>query len=477
MFNIDNLSAWFRQAPYLVFWVAVFCATAAIALIVQLIVLPYLLPGLHAGNGLLVGGDWVSFHDIASKLAEKINAQGWQAWTLRPTVELTAGPAGQSTAGIAAAIYALTVSEPYVLIPLNAALHATASVTLMRIAQYLTSDDFAAMCAALPFVLFPSAMTWYTQIHKDGFYFAGAFLCLYGWILLARLPTWQSGWRPVLAGLAWLVAGVALMGLVRTYSFQVMQGVGFVFATGLTMLFIVRGAKKQLPWKTCAAAIAILFLVPLLLRLAPVDPKLRSEVPEAASTTGLTVGGRGIAEMLVKDHWRASGWLPNSIEKNFLWLAVQREGYILREPGMQQNQKAGSMIDGEVRLSSVADFVAYLPRAAQIGFLAPFPIHWIAQGASPGGSLMRRLTGVEMIGVYCALLFLPYALWRWRRKVEMWLPVVFGTMMVLVYAFSTPNLGSLYRQRYGFLMLLVGVGLIGCLNALKLRASRQQDKR
>lgn len=90
---------------------------------------------------------------------------------------------------------------------------------------------------------------------------------------------------------------------------------------------------------------------------------------------------------------------------------------------------------------------------------------------------MRRLTGVEMIGVYCALLFLPYALWRWRRKVEMWLPVVFGTMMVLVYAFSTPNLGSLYRQRYGFLMLLVGVGLIGCLNALKLRASRQQDKR
>ncbi len=469
MFNIDNLRAWFQQAPYLVFWVAVFCTTSAIALTVQLIVLPYLLPGLHAGNGLLVSGDWVSFHDIASRLAEKINAQGWHAWTLRP--------AGQSTAGIAAAIYALTVSEPYVLIPLNAVLHATAGVTLMRIARYPTGDDFTAMCAALSFVLFPSAMTWYAQIHKEGFYFAGAFLCLYGWILLARLPTWQSGWRTVLTGLAWIGAGVTLMGLVRTYSFQVMQGVGFVFATGLTMLFIVRGAKKQLPWKTCAAAIAILFLVPLLLRLAPVDPKLSSEVPEAASTTGLTVDSHGIGEMLVRNHWRASGWLPNLIENNFLWLAVQREGYILREPGLEQNQKAGSMIDREVRLSSVADFVAYLPRAAQIGFLAPFPIHWIAPGARPGGSLMRQMAGAEMIGVYCALLFLPYAMWHWRGKVEMWLPVMFSTMLVLVYAFSTPNLGSLHRQRYGFLMLLVGVGLAGCLNALKLRAFRQADWR
>ncbi|MDO9372323.1 MAG: hypothetical protein Q7U07_07005 [Gammaproteobacteria bacterium] len=473
MVNIDNLRVWFQQAPYRVFWAAVFCTTSAIALTVQLIVLPYLLPGLHAGNGLLVGGDWVTFHEVASRLAEKINAQGWQAWTLRPTAELTAGPEGQSTAGIAAAIYAITVSKPYVLIPLNAALHATAAVTLMRIARYLTGDDFTAMCAALPFVLFPSAMTWYAQIHKDGFYFAGAFLCLYGWMLLARLPTWQSGWRTVLAGLAWIGAGVALMGLVRTYSFQVVQGVGFVFATGLSMLFIVRGVKKQLPWKTCTAAIAVLFLVPLLLRLAPVDTKLSYKVPEATSTTGLTVDSHG--EALVRDHWRASGWLPNLIENKFLWLAVQRDGYILREPDMEQHQKAGSMIDRDVRLFSVSDFVVYLPRAAQIGLLAPFPIHWITPGASTAGSLMRQLAGVEMIGVYCALLFLPYAMWHWRGKVEMWLPVVFGTMLVLVYAFSTPNLGSLHRQRYGFLMLLVGVGLAGCLSALKLRASRQAD--
>ena len=477
-FSIDSLYAWFRQSPYLVFWIAVFCATVTMALFVQLVMLPHLFSELHAGNGLLIGGDWVGFHKIAVELAEKIHTQGWSAWELRPH--------NHPPAGIAAAIYTLTVPEPYVLIPINATLHATTGVVLMRIFRYLTDSDSAALCAALPFVVYPSTMAWYAQIHKDGFYFAGTFLCLYGWILLARVPTWQLSWRPVLAGLIWLGAGVALMGLVRPHSFQVMQGMGFILAMGLTMLFIVRGVKKQLPWKNCAAAVVILFLVPLLLRLSPVDPKLSAKVPETAptgeSTGSLYTSSRqilspGTCESFgpssfdgasVKDCWRSSNWLPSLIENNFLWLAIQRENYLY-------NQKAGSIIDRDVQLSSVQDFVTYLPRAVQIGFLSPFPIHWIAQGASPGGSIMRRLAGAEMIGVYCALLFLPYALWRWRNRVEMWLPVVFGTILILVYTFATPNLGTLYRQRYGFLMLLVGIGVAGCLNLLKQRASKQTN--
>lgn len=475
-FSIDSLYAWFRRSPYLVFWISVFCATALMALFVQLVMLPHLFPELHAGSGLLIGGDWVGFHMIAVELAEKVHAQGWSAWELRPH--------NHPPAGIAAAIYTLTVPEPYVLIPLNATLHATTGVVLMRIFRYLTNSDFIALCAALPFVAYPSTMAWYAQIHKDGFYFAGTFLCLYGWILLARVPTWQLGWRPVLAGLAWLGAGVALMGLVRPHSFQVMQGMGFILAMGLTMLFIVRGVKKKLPWKSCAAAIVILFLVPLLLRLAPIDPKLSSEVPATTfineSAENLYPPNRqtlSLAEASVKDCWRPSNWLPNLVENNFLWLAIQRDKYILREPGLDKNQKAGSMIDINVHLSSAQDFITYLPRAVQIGLFAPFPIHWIAQGASPGGSMMRRLAGAEMIGVYCALLFLPYALWRWRNRVEMWLPVAFGTILILVYTFATPNLGSLYRQRYGFLMLLVGIGVAGCFNLLKQRASRQTNKR
>ncbi len=452
--NLSNLKKRFDlrfiRQPLLSAWLLFFVFAAVVALSLQWVVLPFLLPEIHAGNGLLAGGDWVGFHKIAMELAEKIHVQGWSAWELRPY--------GHSPAGIAAAIYALTVSEPYVLIPLYAALHATAGVALMRIFQFLTDDDFAAMCAALPFVLFPSAMAWYAQIGKDGFYFAGAFLCLYGWILLARLPTWQSGWRQVAAGLAWLGIGIALMGLVRTYSFQVMQGMGFIFAMGLSVLFIVRGAKGQLRWKTCAAAIAILLLIPLLLRFAPIETRGSAELPRPDAPLA---ANHWHGDTFAREVWRPSGWLPRLVENNFLKIAVLREGY-LSTPGYL---KAGSMIDRDVRMSSATDLIAYLPRAAQIGFLAPFPSHWIAPGHSPGGSLMRWVAGAEMIVVYCALLFLPYAVWHWRRKVEMWLPVVFGTVLVLTYAISTPNIGSLYRLRYGFLMLLVALGIMGGIAA------------
>ena len=75
---------------------------------------------------------------------------GWDEWMLRPQ--------GQAPAGIAAAIYTLTVTEPWTVIPLNAAVHATAAVVLIGIIQRLTSRWQYAMLATLPFILYPSAI-------------------------------------------------------------------------------------------------------------------------------------------------------------------------------------------------------------------------------------------------------------------------------------------------------------------------------
>lgn len=399
-------------------------------------------PELHAGNGLLLGGDWVGFHKIALDLAARIKESGWSVWELRPY--------GHSPAGIAAAVYALTVPEPFAMIPLNAALHATAGVTLMRVATFLTEDARGAMWASVPFVIFPSAMTWYSQLEKDGFYFAGAFLCLYGWIQLSRLATWRSSWRPVAAALAWFGAGLILMGLVRVYSFQLIQTIGYLFAIGLAVLFVVRAIKRRISWNRCCAAISLLFAIPLLLTSAP-----REVRGSAAVQQGQFVDHNWHGDAFSRDEWRRSEWLPVWIENKFLQIAVLREGY-LTTPGYKD---AGSMIDTDVHLTSATDVVRYLPRAVQIGLLSPFPADWTNAGKSLGGSIMRRIAGLETVLVYCALAFFPSALWRWRFKVEMWLSILYGLVLTVLYAYSTPNLGSLYRQRYGFLMLLVSVGI------------------
>ena len=443
---------WMKAArrPLLSAWLLFFVFAVAMALLLQLVVLPFWFTELHAGNGLLVGGDWVGFHVIAVDLSQKILSQGWSVWELSPQ--------GHPPAGIAAALYALTVPQPYVLIPLNAALHATGGIALMAIVRLLSPTDRGAFCAALPFVLFPSGMAWYAQLHKDGFYFTGAFLCLYGWIVLARLQTWQSGWRSVFAGLIWLGLGLGLMGSVRVYAFQLMQGVGVLFTLGLAALFAVRGAKGLLPWKKCVMSVLILCLIPILLQFSPTSVRGSTALPDSGTgVPRLSWHGSEFA----KDRWKPTADLPRFVENSFLRIAVLRSGYF-STPGYRES---GSMVDRDIELLSVRDFLTYLPRALQLGFFAPFPSDWLEPAKSVGGNVMRKVAGVEMTIVYLAITFLPYALWCFRFRVEVWVAFAFGVVVLLLYSYATPNIGSLYRLRFGFLMLLVALGVAGAFGA------------
>ncbi len=72
---------------------------------------------------------------------------------------------------------------------------------------------------------------------------------------------------------------------------------------------------------------------------------------------------------------------------------------------------------------------------------------------------------MEMVFVYAALFFLPYALWRWRGQIETWLIFSFCGILLLLYTYITPNIGSLYRSRHGFLMLLLAFCIAGAIAA------------
>jgi hypothetical protein len=152
--------------------------------------------------------------------------------------------------------------------------------------------------------------------------------------------------------------------------------------------------------------------------------------------------------------WHRTTILPESIDRIFFRLGVARYGWI-----GSSYQGAGSMIDFNVIFKNAIEMIEYLPRAMEIGLLAPFPAQWVAPGNSPGGTMMRRVTGVEMTLLYPMLLLgLPLAIWRWRYRVEFWMIAAFCLTLILLYAYSIPNVGSLYRLRYGFLMTLAGIG-------------------
>ncbi|HEV2594200.1 MAG TPA: hypothetical protein VGU01_03260, partial [Sphingomicrobium sp.] len=49
-----------RGSGWVLFGTLVFATT--VGLLVQWVILPALLPSLHAGHGLQAGGDWIGFH-------------------------------------------------------------------------------------------------------------------------------------------------------------------------------------------------------------------------------------------------------------------------------------------------------------------------------------------------------------------------------------------------------------------------------
>jgi hypothetical protein len=439
---------------------AFFLYPAAAALFVQLILLPLLFPQWHAGEGLLAGGDWYGFHQIAVSLAEKIHAQGWSAWELRPQ--------GQAPCGVAAIFYVLFLPHPWVLIPLYAGLHATAAFVLFKIILRMTGNRALAFIAVLPFWLYPSAMLWYSQIHKDGYFIIGALLFLYGWMLLASNQTWERNWWPKARAMVWVFLGAGLVWVVRPYGVQMMQGVAAAIAVVLTIVFLSRLARRHWQWERALLAITMTWVI-----LAAITPLTKggiyAEVPTTtaeAPTTSAEAPTTSIEvpttlsvpnQPATTSQWQRSGW-PDFIENIAYTLALVREESRLSYP------EAASNVDVQVSFHSIRQMLAYVPRAAQIAFLSPFPNQWFGQGSLPANTVMRRVSAVEMLGVYLGLALLPLGLWRWRSKAETWLLFVFCAAMILIYALVIANVGWLYRVRYGFIMTLVAVGIAAGLS-------------
>jgi hypothetical protein len=441
--------------PMLLLWFAFFLYAALVAAIVQLVMLPKVFPSWHAGDGLLVANDSIWFHALAENLSQRIQVEGWSVWELRPM--------SWATAGIAAAVYAVTVPKPWVIIPINAALYATAGLALLWIMRNFVPAWRQALWCVLPFLLYPSAALWYTQLLKDGYSIAGAFTFLVGWILLSRASTWEGGFWPPFRAVALAMFGALLAWIVRPYVVQMMQGMAILLAILLTCAFVIqrKRARITLP-RTLLACVVVWMVVFMVTPLtkggiseeAPISSESASESASELANGGLT--------------WQYTNWLPSFVEDRFFSLALVREGFTKGFPHARSN------IDVNVSFHNARDVLAYVPRAVEIGLLAPFPNQWLGKGYVEATTAMRRVSAGEMIGIYIALLFLPYAIWSWRRQIETWIVAIFCFGMMIIYALVTANIGTLYRTRYGFLMLLVALGVAGLSKAIE--AIRQRGR-
>jgi hypothetical protein len=442
--------SWILQPKHL--WVFVFVYTILIGLFVQFIALPHIFPSLHAGDGLIKGLDGTKFHRIALDLANSIKQNGWGQWELMPDKQLVSG--------IAAIFYVLIYPEPWTVLPVNALLNATAALCFYLIFLKITANKPLSLVATLPFLFFPSNLLWNAQFHNENYAVPGVILVLYGW---AAILDQDKDHRKIIPkenilAICAIAFGTMLIGLVRE---EILSGFVWVFVAAVIVLIVISFIRRKSALRFVVPILtALLLMLVVNFALLGTGPDLTlalqpSTTQPSTTTTSESAASSSSTSTRTRNEWKETPGIPAVVDAQFKKIAKFRSKFI------RAWDYAGSNIDSEVTFHNALDMIRYIPRAAEIGFLSPFPNLWFSEGEKETGRLTRFVSAFEMILVYVILLGVPVFLWRAQKKYAIWVILFVCTLMLITYAMTIPNVGSLYRFRYPYLMPIVGFGLAG----------------
>jgi hypothetical protein len=263
---------------------------------------------------------------------------------------------------------------------------------------------------------------------------------------------------------------VMTRGLQREYAWRRGVLMGIVAALSIVTIRIVR-----LPMWDLTGAIVALFSIFLLVRSLRERRVLIGNLAFAAIMIAAFVITPRLQPIIRnQQHTKANRRiLPEKIQSLPVGdqIGIRRAAFGLAAANQEQTTGGpGSVIDPQVRLKGRADIIRYLPRAAVIGFFAPFPYMWFNSGTEVGAS-GRILSGVENLLTY-AIEFLALAgLWRARKELAAWLLFAFAALGVTALGLVVNNIGALYRLRYSFWILIVVLGAGGLTHLWRRKSS------
>ena len=313
--------------------------------------------------------------------------------------------------------------------------------------------------AAVIVAVWPTFLLHTTQLLKDPLFIAlllGLIFVATCW-LTRSCSRIQGLWRGLLAGVLTLLLWVVKPDLWPLTLLVVVLSLLFQMLRSIRAKQIVSGNL-----------IASLMLLIIALGLAVVGPRLIRRYRNPNPHPLLTVTETGVNQLLsvadepgkalpVKPPSRSSPPLTR-LRERIAWARYLFVSY----------PETGSNIDADVRLESWGEVIRYLPRAAAIGLLAPFPSMWLASGVQVA-RLGRMLSGLEMLMMYFVMVLVLWSLWKRSDQLASWFLVTIAALSVFLLGLVIPNVGALYRIRYPFWILLIIVGVDG---ALRLQAAK-----
>lgn len=300
----------------------------------------------------------------------------------------------------------------------------------------------AGLRAAVIVALWPSLLLHTTQLLRDPLLIT-AFLILMLSIALClkRDYRWFKG---ILIGLA-AVAAIVLIRIVRLPMWSILWVI-----TVLTVLFLIVRLVRP---KSFPAGNAL--FVTILIAAMIITPRFQKTFHDQQVFNG--------PRLIV----------PEDIQKLTVneQIAVRRQAFGLRldSSGKTVPAQGGSDIDQDVHFDSGADIIRYVPRATELGFLAPFPNMWISAGKAVGSG-GRLLAGFETLLIYGIEGLALFGLWRERRQISSWFLSLVITAGAVALGLVVANMGALYRLRYPFWILLIVLGASGADSLMRARS-------
>lgn len=324
--------------------------------------------------------------------------------------------------------------------PLNASCYLASLVLVFSLGREVFNRR-AGLLAAGIVALWPSFLLHTTQFLKDPLFVAGMLaLCL----VMARWLTRTYSWARALA------TG-AVGGLIVTVLWLARADMGELLVATV-LLGAVLLVARTLSCEDCrttnllgmALLIAVTVSIPLVIPNALELGRSPSSVEASARREALRQATAA----------EATDATPPEAPQTRLWSQAAAHVGTVRGRFIEMYPNAGSNIDGDVQLNDTDDLLRYLPRAAAVGFFAPFPNMWLASGKQVG-SAGRLLGGLESLLMYAVEGLALVGAWRGRRRFSTWLLSAVAATGIIALGLVVVNIGTLYRLRYAFLILLI----------------------
>ncbi|MCM3901985.1 MAG: glycosyltransferase family 39 protein [Pyrinomonadaceae bacterium] len=386
----------------------------------RLSILPY--PFTSSGMGQFAF-DSIRYQQEAKTLVEVLSNDGVAAWLRAPF------PLHVHLYSLSFAIFSLLFGYSVLAVePLNLFYYLASVVLIYRIGKEAFGKE-TGLIAAIVIALWPSFLLHTTQFLKDPLFIVCMLVLVFVCVTwLTKICSWKNG---LLTG-ALGAGSIAVLGRMKS---NMWASVLVLIVIGLILLLARQGRARQIFAQTMlSAALIVTFMLVMPVKETEVHRRDQSaiEITEQAGQSSFV--------------WRSLG----------VRIAERRKVFNITW-GPQE-----STIDAALFFNNTGDIVCYLPRATLIGLFAPFPRMWLASAATTGRAA-RLLSGAETLLFYLVALAAGVCAYVERRNFSTWFLLLVALTNIVALGLVVTNIGTLFRLRYVFWMLIIIIGARGSI--------------